>query len=1204
MKTVYTIILAFLFCWQLNGQRCLPDGITFTSQEQIDNFPIDYPGCSIIEGRLFINENANVKNLDSLYQIEVIEGDFLLRGANEIRNLDALKNMKFEGSVTIEENALLSDISALNGITEIFGNFRISENPRLQSLNGLENLENVSGGLFIGNAESSLQPLSNLKSAGSVFINNSNRLVNLNGLEGLTELGGLSIDGNQRLESLDGLENIEFIEGVFSINRNENLTNISGLENCEFINTSFFIGTIIDNPRLSNCAIKSVCSAFDRGEITINGNNVGCTSSQEVMSACPIGNCPPSGIIIRTQPQIDSFRILYPNCTVIEGDVEIIQLAGITNFDGLSQIDSIKGSFDCRFCDENTLADLENLSYIEKTFRLNLYKDTLVSGPKKLTHIGNSFISEDGYSIRNFGGLSKLETIGGRMFIQNAQLLTGFYGLDNLRYIGELQAEQCFALHSYQGLENLETIGGRLWMLSNDITDLNGLSSLKKVGGDLVIRDQTILTDLSGLENLREVGKLGLYVNKELENIDALKNLQKAQSIEIIQQHKLEVLDFAQVTNLEELFLNLCDNITILDKIPTMVDSAELSIISCDNFNGIIPGSIRLAKNIRISSNDKLQTLGGLEQLEEVTENLSIGSSSLIDNLQTFQNLNSVGSELVIAYLDSLKNLNGLDNLESYGSLKIWSNDNLESIEAIKHSKVEKKSNFIFESTIEITNNPKLAICDYPEICNHLGSPSTERKIQNNATGCATEQEILDECANNFIEIYYQVYFDINQNGIKEIDEPRLPQIPIKLDPIGFTTFSGRDKPGVSFLENKDYELSIDLNYPWTNSTPDTFRFLANQTDTVSFGIYPTENISELIPSIYLSNTRCNEEATLKINLNNFGTTIADGIVSIKIDSLIDSLMFIDLPDVNLNDYLLGWNFETVVPGETLTKTLKFIMPGPPDISPGQIIKLRTFAIYDDILDNHRTPEFEYDSEIACAYDPNDKLVSPSRKIQVFEPPRELDLTLFDEVLTYTVRFQNTGNDVAYDVVIRDTLDENLDVSTFRFLNSSHYEVLDFTIENNRFLTFNFKNIFLPDSTANFEESQGYVSYQINAKEDLFEGTPIRNSASIYFDLNPPIITNTTENIMVSMLPTSSVQNIDNQLDVTLSPNPTTSKIYLKGDNLQKAKITVTDLTGRVLLIEKLNGSNEIELPKSAKGVLFLKIETREGVAVKRVMKF
>ncbi len=71
--------------------------------------------------------------------------------------------------------------------------------------------------------------------------------------------------------------------------------------------------------------------------------------------------------------------------------------------------------------------------------------------------------------------------------------------------------------------------------------------------------------------------------------------------------------------------------------------------------------------------------------------------------------------------------------------------------------------------------------------------------------------------------------------------------------------------------------------------------------------------------------------------------------------------------------------------------------------------------------------------QIRCAYDPNDKLSFPNRRS---EYPR--NYTLFKEEMEFLVRFQNTGNDTAFTVVIRDTLDKNLDWSTFRPLVGSH----------------------------------------------------------------------------------------------------------------------------------------------------------------------
>ena len=68
-------------------------------------------------------------------------------------------------------------------------------------------------------------------------------------------------------------------------------------------------------------------------------------------------------------------------------------------------------------------------------------------------------------------------------------------------------------------------------------------------------------------------------------------------------------------------------------------------------------------------------------------------------------------------------------------------------------------------------------------------------------------------------------------------------------------------------------------------------------------------------------------------------------------------------------------------------------------------------------------------------------------------------------------------------------------------------------------------------------------------------------------------------------------------------PNPTSGKIFIESDNLSNALVSILDPTGRIILIEKLNGTNEIDLPDNSKGMLFVKIETAEGVAIKRVIK-
>ena len=50
------------------AQECLPAGIKFTSQEQIDSFPISHPGCIQIIGDVVIKETVagTINNLDGL----------------------------------------------------------------------------------------------------------------------------------------------------------------------------------------------------------------------------------------------------------------------------------------------------------------------------------------------------------------------------------------------------------------------------------------------------------------------------------------------------------------------------------------------------------------------------------------------------------------------------------------------------------------------------------------------------------------------------------------------------------------------------------------------------------------------------------------------------------------------------------------------------------------------------------------------------------------------------------------------------------------------------------------------------------------------------------------------------------------------------------------------------------------------------------
>ncbi len=110
-------------------------------------------------------------------------------------------------------------------------------------------------------------------------------------------------------------------------------------------------------------------------------------------------------------------------------------------------------------------------------------------------------------------------------------------------------------------------------------------------------------------------------------------------------------------------------------------------------------------------------------------------------------------------------------------------------------------------------------------------------------------------------------------------------------------------------------------------------------------------------------------------------------------------------------------------------------------------------------------------------------------------------------IFEYRIDFQNTGNDTAFNVVLIDTISKSLDLLSFLPIASSHPYILD--VDSPGVLKFEFDNILLPDSGTNEALSKGFVVFSINRDSSLTEGDTISNSASIYFDFNQPIITNT-----------------------------------------------------------------------------------------------
>jgi hypothetical protein len=194
-----------------------------------------------------------------------------------------------------------------------------------------------------------------------------------------------------------------------------------------------------------------------------------------------------------------------------------------------------------------------------------------------------------------------------------------------------------------------------------------------------------------------------------------------------------------------------------------------------------------------------------------------------------------------------------------------------------------------------------------------------------------------------------------------------------------------------------------------------------------------------------------------------------------------------------------SWDLNSLQPGECRKIMWRMLVPS--DTPLGTILhsEAKVNPIFEDA--NPINNCLAWDRIVTGSYDPNIK--------ENFVGETTFGGSIYEDETTmdYVIHFQNIGTDTAYTVVVRDTLDDaQLDVTTIRGFNSSHNMQVEF--EGTNVLIFTFENIYLVDSLTNEEESQGWVSFNLDLFPDQAVGTEVNNQASIYFDYNEPIITN------------------------------------------------------------------------------------------------
>ncbi len=224
--------------------------------------------------------------------------------------------------------------------------------------------------------------------------------------------------------------------------------------------------------------------------------------------------------------------------------------------------------------------------------------------------------------------------------------------------------------------------------------------------------------------------------------------------------------------------------------------------------------------------------------------------------------------------------------------------------------------------------------------------------------------------------------------------------------------------------------------------------------------------------------------------------------------------------------------------------------------------------------------------EVVGAYDPNDKRGFPLGWKDAHYIERGQDLE-------YMIRFQNTGTDTAFLVVVRDTLSPLLDPTTVRPGPSSHPYIWE--LAHDGVLTFTFPNILLVDSFKNEPASHGYVMFSVAQKPDLPLGTVIENTAAIYFDFNEPIFTNTYFHTLGHPFTNFVKDPPVSGVEVQIFPNPFVEQTRFRLNGVAAnatVRLSLCDALGRVVRQESFTGADFLFQKKElAPGIYFFKME-------------
>lgn len=408
-----------------------------------------------------------------------------------------------------------------------------------------------------------------------------------------------------------------------------------------------------------------------------------------------------------------------------------------------------------------------------------------------------------------------------------------------------------------------------------------------------------------------------------------------------------------------------------------------------------------------------------------------------------------------------------------------------------------------------------------------------------------------------FGQVHGRVFYDNNSNGIEDSNDFPLQDHPLLANNQAFA-FTNSNGAYSSLMPIGNYSIAPETltnNYTvTTGSASVTQTITGGSNDTISFGLYPTTPTTNIRIEAANSNFRPGFTSNVWLSVINNGNTLIDTFtVSYTYHDSMRYFMAAPSPST-INGNVLNWSASDLRPGEKRMIHVRFGTPINISLLDSTFT---TYAAVSTIIGETDTTDnyAELDVNITGSYDPNDKTAYPSE---------DLDKHFIDsgKPIKYRIRFQNTGTDTAFNVIVRDVIDNTkFDVSSIKLLGASHN--YQFQLQDRKHASWEFNNILLPDSNVNEPASHGYIMFEINMLPSIGDGDEVSNSAGIYFDYNPVVLTDTA---ISKVRYTVGVPELVSMLEPKIYPNPANNILYVELIGSTMIRVDIVDLSGKTVL--------------------------------------